>query len=228
MLLVGATGKTSDRRRTVVYYTQVLRSHFRIFKPQFIKSATMTPRSLLIIILRVLGIILLRALVLSVTELVSSVWYMFYYGISGTDVLFGIFITLIYILIVLALGYWLIFKTEILIDKFGLDKGFSEPVFQFNINSRSIIQMGLIITGAVILFWELPGLVKNIYTAWQQNYMTRLTIPAKTDWSPVSVSVVRIILALLIIGERKRICQFLVKEQASEPLKQDTNSDLPA
>ena len=186
----------------------------------------MTPRSLLIVILRVLGIILLRALVLSATELVSSVWYIFYYGISGSDVLFGVFITLIHILIVLALGYWLIFKTEILIDKFGLDKGFSETVFQFNINSHSILQLGLIITGAVILFWELPELVKNIYTTWQKNYMAGLTIPPKTDWSPVCVSVVRIILALLIIGERKRIIDFLVKENKNDPFRPENSSDL--
>jgi hypothetical protein len=186
----------------------------------------MTPRSLLIVILRVLGIILLRALALSATELVSSVWYIFYYGISGSDVLFGVFITLIHILIVLALGYWLIFKTEILIDKFGLDIGFSETVFQFNIKSHSILQMGLIITGAVILFWELPELVKNIYTTWQKNYMAGLTIPPKTDWSPVCVSVVRIILALLIIGERKRIIGFLVKENENDPFRPENSSDL--
>lgn len=188
----------------------------------------MTPRSLLIVILRVLGVILLKALILSATELASSLWAMFEYGVSDTDVLFVIFITLINILIILALGYWLIFKTATLIDKFGLDKGFSEPVFQFNINTRSIIQIGLIITGTIILFWELPELVKNIYTTWQRNYMAGIALPPKTDWSPVIVSIVRIVLALLIIGERKRICQFLVKEQANEPLKQGTDSDLPS
>jgi hypothetical protein len=122
----------------------------------------------------------------------------------------------------MALAYWLIFKTEMLIDKFGLDKGFTEPSFQFKIDTRSILQIALIITATIILFWEIPLLGKNIYSAWQQSQIGLLN-PEGADWSPIIISVIRIILALLLIGERKRIVDVLGNKHGETDSSVDHN-----
>lgn len=182
----------------------------------------MTPRSLIILILRVLGIILLRGLIISITEFASFIWMFFSYGPS--EGLYSIFISLLNIAVILLLGYWLIFKTAILVDKFGLDKGFTEESFQLNISAQSILRMAIIITGAIVLFWEIPQLITNIYNIWQQ-YDLGILNRGSINWGPLIWCIIRIILALLIIGERKRIIEFLVKEpgnkneQGTEPVQ---------
>ncbi|HEX2847015.1 MAG TPA: hypothetical protein VHN59_10740 [Chitinophagaceae bacterium] len=122
----------------------------------------------------------------------------------------------------MALTYWFIFKTEVLIDKFGLDKGFAEPSFQFKIDVSSILQMALIITATIILVWEIPSLGKNIFYVWQQSRMGFLN-PEGANWSPIIISVIRIILALLLIGERKRILSLLENKRGEMNSSVDPN-----
>lgn len=185
----------------------------------------MTPRSFFIITLRVLAIFLLANLLVGISDILASTWSMFEFGTSRALLLF--FFSLIKAVVILATGYWLLFKTEKIIDSFGLDRGFKESHLQFTLSMTSTLQIALIVAGAILLLLEIPRLFENVHVLWVQ-YSIVYFERGEISWSPITISLVRIILALLIIGERKRICQFLVKEQANEPLKQGTDSDLPS
>jgi len=125
----------------------------------------MTPRTLFIIILRVLGILSLKELFIAIPQLISAI-VMFFQGYSISGGLFMIVISLLTVALVLWISYALIFKADFLVARLGLDQNFTESI--------------------------LP------------------------DWSPAVFSGVKIVLALLIIGERNRILQFLEKSPNAE------------
>ncbi|RYY59774.1 MAG: hypothetical protein EOO05_12250 [Chitinophagaceae bacterium] len=170
----------------------------------------MTPRSLFVIILKVLGILLLQQLVTQMMQLVAIVISSF----TDYDASMGfmsLFITVASLLLVLGIAYWLIFKPDELVSKFSLDKHFAESTFQLNISSESIIHIALIVVAFLILLGEIPYIIRDIYSTMNQNefYTT-----VKPDWSPVIFSAIRIIIAFLLIGERKRIVPFLLRKQS--------------
>jgi hypothetical protein len=105
----------------------------------------------------------------------------------------------------------LIFKTHVIIDKLKLDNGFDQDFFSFNLSRSSIIQIALIVTGATILINEIPNLFSHLYKYYEDK---KLTYNAeKPDFKYVIYSVVKIIIALLLMGERKRISNFVGKEE---------------
>jgi hypothetical protein len=181
----------------------------------------MTPRSLFIIILRVAGILSLKGLLIAVPQLISTVLMLFrgYSGYSIADGLFLIVISLLTVAVYLAISYILIFKAHVLVTKFGLDQHFTEPILNLNISISSILRIAIIVTGFLILVDEIPefcrlvffNLQKQRYLSYEEN---------STNWSPVVFSGVKILIGLLIIGERKRILQFLEKSQEAEKSEQ--------
>jgi hypothetical protein len=183
----------------------------------------MTPRSFFLLALRITGIFLLTTLCTDIIEFVISIWGLV--KMSSSSDLWILFFSLIKTLIIMAMGYWLIFKTENIIDSFGLDKGFNESTFNFNWSSDSIFRVALIISGAVVLFNEIPNLCRIGYNLLFQRNAGYLEI-VEPDWSPLIFSIVKIILAVLIIGERKRIIDFLVKENKNDPFRPENSSDL--
>ena len=167
----------------------------------------MSPRSLFIIILRVLGILMLQQVFTQLTDVIYYVVnFIFVYRMS--DGLLLIFISLIGLLISLWVAYWLIFKPDVLVTRLALDKNFSESGFQLNISVDSIVHIALIVVAGMILITEIPHVIQLVYTTLRQEEAYGTVSP---DWAPVIFSVIRIVIALLLIGERKRILSFLMQ-----------------
>lgn len=174
----------------------------------------MTPRSLFIIILRVLGIVSLKELFTAVPQLIYTA-YSYFSGFSVSAGLFMVFVSLLTVVLFLWISYVLIFKSPLIVNKLGLDQGFSEDAFQLNISISSILRIVLLITGALIVLSGIPEFCRILYNLLsRQEYYLRNTEPI--DWSPLVFSGVKIILGLLIIGERKRILEFLLRPSDSE------------
>jgi hypothetical protein len=167
----------------------------------------MTPRSLFIIILKVLGILSLKELIIAITPVISII-FPFLRGYPIADGLFMLVITLLALAANLGVSYILLFKTDVLVTKFGLTDGVSEPLLQLNISNRSILHIAIIVTGFLLLLIEIPDLIRILYTSFSMRKFSYDQGQA-FDWSPMIFSIVKIILGLLIIGERKRIITFL-------------------
>lgn len=178
----------------------------------------MTPRTLFIIILRVLGILSLKELFIAVPQLISTV-LSFFMGYSIADGLFMIVISLLTVALFLWVSYILIFKADVLVTKFGLDQHFTEPLLNLNISISSVLRIAIIITGFMVLIAEIPEFCRLVYRRWMEQEFS----PYPNDyssWSPLIFSGVKIILGLLIMGERKRILQFLEKSPEKEKNEQ--------
>lgn len=92
---------------------------------------------------------------------------------------------------------------------------------------KSILRICLVTTGAIILVYEIPQMAGLVYDNWVfRSYAGRVVELGPFNWSPMITSGIRIILALLIIGERKRIIDFLVKENKNDPFRPENSLDL--
>jgi hypothetical protein len=173
----------------------------------------MTPGSLFIIILRVLGIVSVKELFVAIPQLISTAALYSMGSISAG--LFMVVVSLLTVALYLWISYTLIFRAEYLVVKFGLDQNFAEQSLQLNINISSILRIAVIVTGALLLIWEIPEFCRIIYIKVQQRTLPFLD-ENSPDWSPAVFSGVKIIIALLIIGERKRILEFLEGNKDAE------------
>jgi len=66
-----------------------------------------------------------------------------------------------------------VFKTDWLIDKLQLDKGFSEEKIELNVHGQTVLTIATIVTGGLILVDSLPDLCRQVFVFFQQKAMFR-------------------------------------------------------
>lgn len=183
----------------------------------------MTPRNLFNIVLKIFGLFFLREIIYTIPQLISSIWFLVEpdnfknnqysdYGIGGFVVLLIILVFYCFII------YQLLFKTNNILDKLKLDKGFDQEEFSFNLSTSLVVTIALIVIGGVILTEEIPNFCRNVVSYFQEKSMTHGV--TKPNFSYIIISAVKIILGLLIIGERKRIVEFAERRQAKKQEKE--------
>jgi len=176
----------------------------------------MTPKNLFNIILKIFGLFFLRKIIYIIPQLISAIPSFekaddFGGGQPGSMEILPLMVTLIAIAFYIFIIYQLLFKTNKIIDKLKLDQGFNQQEFSFNISTSLILTISLIVIGGVILTNEIPDFCRNIFLYFQEkNFTHGMTKP---NYSYIVVSGVKIIIGLLIIGERKRIVEFVERRQ---------------
>jgi hypothetical protein len=166
----------------------------------------MTARSLFNIILKIFGLLFLREIIYTIPQFASTLLD-FTSTRDFTGSIFMLVIVLVFIGFYCFCVFQLLFKTNFFIDKLKLDKGFEEETFSLNIPATSVINLGVIITGSIILIEEIPNLFRHVFVYLQEKNITHGMV--KYNFSYMILSAVKILLALLIIGERKRIVAFI-------------------
>ena len=179
----------------------------------------MTPKSLFNIILKIFGLFFLREIIYIIPQLISSIPYFTKpdsFGeqqFSSGDII-PFVLTLVALAFYVFIIYQLLFNTNKIIDKLKLDKGFNQQEFSFNISTSLILTISLIVIGGIILTNEIPDFCRYVFSYFQEKNIMRGN--PKPNYSYIVISGVKIILGLLIIGERKRIVEFIVKRQAGK------------
>ena len=88
-------------------------------------------------------------------------------------------------------------------------KEFNQEEFSFNISISKALIIAIFIIAGLILINEIPNLFKQLFLYYQKKQMTHAT--TKGDFSYIILSAVKVIIALLLIGERKKIVDFIDK-----------------
>ncbi len=143
----------------------------------------MTPRSLFTIIIKIIGIYLVIEAVVFLPQLVAMIgqYRRMMTESSQSDFLSAGFF------IIFALGtYFLIlryclFKTDWIIDKLHLEKGFAEKRFEINIHRSTVLKIAVIVIGAVMVIDSLPLLCKQLF-----SYINMSKIGASFGENPTS------------------------------------------
>jgi hypothetical protein len=182
-----------------------------------------TPRSFFNITLKIFGLFFLREIINEIPRTVLM--FSQYFSVSDFEgSISGIIVSLLIVGFYIILALQLLFKTNPIIEVLKLEKGFSEHEFTFeqrkenkiSLSADEILLISLIILGGYILVDQIPEFCKLAYLFIDQ----RKSFYANTGPSVSNIFVVgaKIVLALLLLGERKKIIAFILSRA-----KEDSN-----
>ena len=168
----------------------------------------MTPRSLFNIILKVLGLFFIRDFLTLVPQ-VLSVFLYFTKADTISEAIWTFVSTLAMLFVYGFVSYYLIFKTETIIDKLKLDRGFDQDIIPLSIHRSTILSISIIVIGGYIVAEEIPEFCRQLFAYYQEKRMTYGQTNPKIQYSILSA--VKIIIGVLLIAEQRKIVNFIEK-----------------
>src|SRR4051812_37520501 len=115
----------------------------------------MTTRSLFNIILKVLGIFYLKDVVATIPQLLSVFLY-FTKADSALEGIWTFLLTIVILVVYILISYYLIFRSELIINKLKLDQGFDQETIPLNIHRSTILSISIIIIGGLMVAETIP------------------------------------------------------------------------
>jgi hypothetical protein len=177
----------------------------------------MTPRSLFTIILKCLGVFFIKDFLLLIPQLLT----VFLYFMDSEMILRGIWVflaTVVQLAIYFLVFYFLIFKTDRVIDKLHLEKGFSEENFAFNVHRAAVLTVIIIITGILIIVNAVPTLCKQLFLYIQELQMS---LHSGADITKVLAPAAQLIIGLILIGSHRQIVNFIERKRRNTVIENE-------
>jgi hypothetical protein len=169
----------------------------------------MTTRSLFNIILKILGIFFIKDILATIPQLLSITLY---FKEGDTPGAFWILITTLLILLVYGVvSYYLIFRSNLIIDKLKLDKGFDQETIPLNIHRSTILSISIIVIGGLIVADEIPNLCRQLFNYFLEKRTTYGLTHPNISSSVLSAS--KILIGLLLIGNQRQIVNFIERKR---------------
>jgi len=176
----------------------------------------MTAKSLFNIILKVFGIYLLKDIIIAIPTLLGSLYSLASLDINGAFVSFLIsaFTILIYVIVI----YYLIFRTDLIIEKFRLLDKIPEDPVPLNIHRSTALSITILIVGLFLIVQAIPLLIRGIAKWYQYHQAVRrfYTTIEPFDFSMILVYVAEIIVGLLLIGNQRIIVNYIELKQRTK------------
>ena len=172
----------------------------------------MTATSLFNIILKVLGIYFIKDIILAVPTMLSVV-YAFSADLStGFSALLMISTTMfVYALVI----YYLVFRTELVIEKLQLLRKIPEDPIPFNIHRSTMISIGVVTTGLILVTQGIPYLVRELAKWYQYRKASQglFDMTGPFDYSMLLLYAAQIAVGFLFIGNARLIVNFIEWKQ---------------
>jgi hypothetical protein len=168
----------------------------------------MTARTLFSIILKIIGVLFIKDILLSIPQLLG----LFTYTLSlRDDFPFGAIA-----LFILSIGsycliaYWLIFRSEWIIEKLRLAEGFDVDPIRLNMHRSTVLSICLIVIGAMMIIHAVPLLVKEGISYYQHAKANRLLLSdSGIDKSFLITYAIQLILGLVLVGNQRQLVSFI-------------------
>ncbi len=173
----------------------------------------MTIKSFWTIIIKILGIWLILSSLTVISQFIS---FLQFFGSSNNDNLFSLTLPLIFVLLTLLLYLLIIrlfvFKTDWIIDKLHLEKGFKEERIDLNINHTTVLTIATIIIGGLIFVESFPQLCRQIFVFLQENKIFRES--QNSAW--IIFQLVKTIIGYLLMTNSQVVVKFMDKEKKTD------------
>jgi hypothetical protein len=164
---------------------------------------TMTPRSLFNIILKVLGLYFIQDFLAAIPQFISVPLYFLSKQEGNAE---GIWMLLTGLLTVSAYGcvaFYLIFKTDLVIEKLKLEKGFDQDSLPLNIHRSTVLSIAVIVIGGLLVVNEIPTFCSQLVSYFQEKRMTfGMTDPKISN---TICSGVKILIGILLMTNQRVI-----------------------
>lgn len=170
----------------------------------------MTLRTLFNIILKILAIFYIKDILEIVPQLLSVGVYLTKADTVNESIWTLVF-TLIMLVVYFLVSYFLIFKTNVVIDKLKLDRGFDEKDISINIHRSTILSIAIIVIGGYMVADEIPNLCRRLFSYFQERRMTYgQTNPSISN---SVLSGVKIIIGILLMLEQRKIVNLIERQR---------------
>ncbi|WP_276132556.1 hypothetical protein [Polluticoccus soli] len=173
----------------------------------------MSSRNLFRIILKVLGLFLIKDLLFSLMQLITFLIEVFTASNSdGSGSLIGLLGTAAIVAVHLFLMWFLLFKNDVIIEKLQLDRGIDTQLWPApghdtgGVRFKPIILLALLLVSTYILVEEIPNLITLAYNRYQFRQFEETTRSIGTS---LVLSVAKITVAALLIGNCNVITAFI-------------------
>lgn len=167
----------------------------------------MTKRDFFRILIKIFG---LYSLILSIFTLIPQ---------NISNVLFQFDIMMLLVILastIISVGMFLVllFKSDFIIDKLKLDKGFDDDkIIVGNLTNESILKLALIIIGVFLIIDYLPAVLFDLINAFKTKSTFTSIEGNNVNYFDIVIGLVNILLGYLFITNYKIISQFLDKKQ---------------
>jgi hypothetical protein len=170
----------------------------------------MNIRDIFRLVLKVLGIFMLKDVALGAYTVVTFLF--------GFEDLWGIMMLMVAIVVVLgALVYILLFRTDKVIDTLRLDEHFSTSaelsIEKFSqTNLKPLISLALLLSAVYLLATEIPTFLYQLYSWYQVKRIDELM--AKKSLPPVLLAATKILVAYVLINACNPISSFIERKRS--------------
>jgi hypothetical protein len=189
----------------------------------------MTPKSFWAIVIKIMGIYIGYMCLITVWKAITSVltilpsinilsiydkkvnYVVYLYVTMASSLLLFIFYVLLF--------YCFLFKTDWVVKKLKLDKGFENELFKFNIPYSAILKVSLIIVSGVVLIEVAPDLVREVLFYFN---ISLKKIEFNRNVAYIITDTIKIVIAILLIIYSTRITRYITKND-----EKTTAEDIP-
>ena len=163
----------------------------------------MTKKDFFRLILKLFGLYIAISLIISVFP--GNVSLLLYHYDLIEIIWFIVSIVFIYFIF-----RFLFFKTDKIIQRLKLDKGFDEDKFEFqNFNSESILKLATIVTGGLLLINNIPVFLGNVL------YFIKYTVFI-SQWVSFGESFFKVVIGYLILTNYNKVSKLLKTKNTEE------------
>ena len=172
----------------------------------------MTPRSLFIIVIRLLTVFFIGTEITGFIQLFTSAFDQRFTGVAETvTILFG---SLLSFGLVTLFAFVMLFRTGWLIDKLKLDKGFDQEEFSLKMDYGNLLRMSLLITGIYMLAENIPMLFSEIYQILRAAQYRVPNAPIFNKF--IIIEVAKILAAYVLLTNSNYITNFVISRQKNK------------
>ena len=183
--------------------------------------AIMTPRSFWAIAIKILGISFAYQSITTIWKAISMIimyasWTELFpevrAQINGSNYLYGALISSLFIFVVNIIVVFLcIFRTDMVINKLKLEKGFIEERFELNVSRSTVLKIVIIITGALLLLNMTTDLIVEV-TDYLLPVEKLSHLRNNRELGYIAEDVLRMVIALCIIIFSSSIVNFVERK----------------
>jgi hypothetical protein len=170
----------------------------------------MTLRTLFNIILKILGIFFIKDFLAIIPQVISSFFFITNSDTGGEGV-WVLASVLLFLFLYGAISYYLIFKTDLIIDKLKLDKGFDNDTISLNIHRATILSISIMVIGGLLFVDEFPNFCQQLFSYFQERRMSFGL--NKPTISHVVISGIKITIAFFLMSEQRLIVNVIERRR---------------
>jgi hypothetical protein len=176
----------------------------------------MTPRSLFNIILKIIGIFLIKDILYPISQI-----FIVISNIASSESRLLAIWTLVTILIILIVQitfcYWLVFKTDRIIDILKLDKGFDQETIPLNIHRSTILSISIIVIGGLLIADELPDFFRQVLIYFLQKHESLGRFNPNIQY--MVLAVFKVLVGVLLIAKQRQLVNLIERQRKKKPVQ---------